>query len=155
MRTRFINLIVNWSCIGSDVLTRHGSPLHATTKWIWWPTSTIKEDFEIRRELYYYGCVIARINTLHNTLLANVPSLYLLETPENQLFSGVFRVYKMGTVARNRLINWCYAHIKLVLLYCPSSKVFQGTFLKLPEFLLIKKLNYKNYFWNVILVIEL
>ena len=32
-----------------------------------------------------------------NTYLANVPILYLLKTPENQRFSGIFRGYKMRT----------------------------------------------------------
>ena len=36
--------------------------------------------------------------------LANVPILYPLKTPENLDFSGVFRGYKMGTLARNGLI---------------------------------------------------
>ena len=35
--------------------------------------------------------------------LANVPILYPLKTPENPRFSGVFRAYKMGTLARNGL----------------------------------------------------
>ena len=34
-----------------------------------------------------------------NPFLANVPILYPLKTPENQRFSGVFRAYKMGTLA--------------------------------------------------------
>ena len=38
-----------------------------------------------------------------NPFLANVPILYPLKTPENQRFSGVFRGYKMGTLARNGL----------------------------------------------------
>ena len=32
-----------------------------------------------------------------NSFPANVPILYSLKTPENQRFSGVFRVSKMGT----------------------------------------------------------
>ena len=36
-----------------------------------------------------------------NPILANVPILYPLKTPENQRFSGVFKGYKMGTLARN------------------------------------------------------
>ena len=36
-----------------------------------------------------------------NPFLANVPILYPLKTPQNQGFSGVFRGYKMGTLARN------------------------------------------------------
>ena len=38
-----------------------------------------------------------------NPFLANVPILYPLRTPENFWFSGVFRGYKMGTLARNGL----------------------------------------------------
>ena len=38
-----------------------------------------------------------------NRFLADVPILYPLKTPENQRFSGVFRGYKMGTLARNAL----------------------------------------------------
>ena len=40
---------------------------------------------------------------LLNPFLANVSILYPLKTPENQRFSGVFRGYKMGTLARNGL----------------------------------------------------
>ena len=40
-----------------------------------------------------------------NPFLANVPILYPLKTPENQKFSGVFRGYKMGTLARTVLIS--------------------------------------------------
>ena len=40
-----------------------------------------------------------------NPFLAYVPILYPLETPENLWFSGVFRGYKMGTLARNGLIS--------------------------------------------------
>ena len=35
--------------------------------------------------------------------LVNDPILSPLKTPQNQMFSGVFRGYKMGTLARNRL----------------------------------------------------
>ena len=35
-----------------------------------------------------------------NPILANVPILYPLKTPENQRFPGIFRGYKMGTLAR-------------------------------------------------------
>ena len=38
-----------------------------------------------------------------NPFLANVHILYPLKTPENQRFSGVFRGYKMGTLAGNEL----------------------------------------------------
>ena len=40
-----------------------------------------------------------------NPFLANVPILYPLETPENLWFSGVFRGYKMETLAKNGLIH--------------------------------------------------
>ena len=45
-----------------------------------------------------YNC-----QTICNPFLANVPILYPLKTPENQKFSGVFRGYKMETLARNGL----------------------------------------------------
>ena len=38
-----------------------------------------------------------------NPFLVNVPILYPLKRPENQRFSGVFRGYKMGTLAGNML----------------------------------------------------
>ena len=41
----------------------------------------------------------------HNLFLADVPILYPLETPENQMFSGVFRGYKTGKLARKGLSN--------------------------------------------------
>ena len=37
--------------------------------------------------------------------LANVPILYPLKTPENLFFSGAFRGYQMGTLARNGLMK--------------------------------------------------
>ena len=45
-----------------------------------------------------------RNNQLTNTFLGNTPIQYLLKTPENFGFSPVCRVYKMGVVAKNRLI---------------------------------------------------
>ena len=45
---------------------------------------------------------------LINPFLANVPILYPLKTPENQKFSGVFRGYKIWTLARNGLRNRKY-----------------------------------------------
>ena len=42
---------------------------------------------------------------LFNPFLANIPILYPLKTSENQRFSGVFRDYKMGTLARNGLMS--------------------------------------------------
>ena len=44
------------------------------------------------------------IQTKINPLLANVPTLYILKTPENLWLAGLFRGYKMGTLARNGLI---------------------------------------------------
>ena len=40
---------------------------------------------------------------LINPFQANVPILYPLKTPENQRLSGVFRGYKIETLARNGL----------------------------------------------------
>ena len=42
--------------------------------------------------------------TIFNPFLVNISILYPLKIPENQSFSGVFRVYKMETLARNELI---------------------------------------------------
>ena len=39
-----------------------------------------------------------------NPFLHNVPILYPLKTPENLWFSGVFRGYELGTLARNGLM---------------------------------------------------
>ena len=41
--------------------------------------------------------------------LANVPTLYPLETPGNQTVSSIFRGYKMGIMARNYLITFIIA----------------------------------------------
>ena len=38
-----------------------------------------------------------------NPFLANVPILYSLKTLEKEMYSGVFRRYKIGTLARNEL----------------------------------------------------
>ena len=38
------------------------------------------------------------INRQFNPFLVNIPTLYPLEIPENLWFSGVFMVYKMGTL---------------------------------------------------------
>ena len=47
--------------------------------------------------------------------LANVPIIHPLKTPENLQFAGVFRRYKIGTLARNRLISksWVLGNSKL------------------------------------------
>ena len=46
--------------------------------------------------------------------LANVTSLYPLKTSENQMFSGVFRAYKMGTFSKNGLHNMKSRSVKQV-----------------------------------------
>ena len=38
-----------------------------------------------------------------NPILSNVTISYPLKTPENLWFSGVFRGYEIGTLARNEL----------------------------------------------------
>ena len=46
-----------------------------------------------------------------NSFPANAPILYCLETPENLRFSGIFRGYKIGTLAGNglsELINFYF-----------------------------------------------
>ena len=43
------------------------------------------------------------LNVTVNTFLVNVSILYPLKTPENLWFSGVFRGYKMGTLAGSGL----------------------------------------------------
>ena len=53
------------------------------------------EIFDKRRKLSSSSAI--------NPILANVPILYSLKTLENQRFPGVFREYKMGTLARNGL----------------------------------------------------
>ena len=45
------------------------------------------------------------IQKLDNTSLANVLILYPLKTPENRNFSDVFRGYRIGTLAKKRLID--------------------------------------------------
>ena len=49
-----------------------------------------------------------------NPFLVKVSILYLLKTPENQRFFGVFRGYKMGILARDRL-NKYFPKPKLVI----------------------------------------
>ena len=46
---------------------------------------------------------ISRVKWNINPFLTNVPISYPLKTPENVRFFRVFRVYKMGTLARNGL----------------------------------------------------
>ena len=58
-----------------------------------------------------------------NPFLLKVAILYLTKTTENQRFSGVFRRYKIGTLAGSELIyfwsgtflNFCYSCITFVL----------------------------------------
>ena len=54
--------------------------------------------------------------------MVNVPILYPLKTPENLWFSGVFRWYKIGTLARNGLIGVFVLLPKLGEL--PNSELF-------------------------------
>ena len=44
-------------------------------------------------------CWFVRVS--FNSFLTNVPILYYLKTPQNQMFSGIFKVYKMGTLTEN------------------------------------------------------
>ena len=53
-----------------------------------------------RKKVFVY---IQQADSQFNLSLANVPILYPLKTPENPWFSGVFRRYKMRTLARNGL----------------------------------------------------
>ena len=48
--------------------------------------------------------MISQITVSVNPFPANVPILHSLKTTENQRFSGIFRGYKMGILARNGLI---------------------------------------------------
>ena len=48
--------------------------------------------------------MLAKLMEIYNSFLANVPILYPpLKTPENQTFSGVFRGYEVGILAKNWL----------------------------------------------------
>ena len=49
------------------------------------------------------GLTIHSFTTETNPFLAKVPILFSLQVPESLWFFGVFRVYKMGTLARNEL----------------------------------------------------
>ena len=48
--------------------------------------------------------MLDKIGDYVNPFLPNIPILYPLKIPENVRFSGVFRGYKMGKLARNGLI---------------------------------------------------
>ena len=63
---------------------------------------------------------------LLNSFLANVPILYPLKTSENQRFSGGFRRYKMGTLARNGLITYLFVLITYLLLNPIQDGHFRG-----------------------------
>ena len=73
-----------------------------------------------------HGYCVEEIKDIYNALyklnpfLANVPILYSLKTLGDQRFSGVFRRYKIGTLARNEL-SFCFCFI-----YTFSSKVLFG-----------------------------
>ena len=64
-------------------------------------TAQLGLSFTSKLDWSVYKVSIAR--TAFNPYLASVPILYPLKTPENLWFSGVFRGYKMGTLARNGL----------------------------------------------------
>ena len=49
-----------------------------------------------------------KIQMMLNPFYANVPILYSLKTSEN---SGIFRVYKMGTLAQDELILRYLCHV--------------------------------------------
>ena len=61
--------------------------------------TTIQENVICAIDLLYY----LRLMKI-NSFLADVSILYPLKIPENQSFSGIFRGYKMRTLARNGLI---------------------------------------------------
>ena len=60
-----------------------------------------KENYLPVRVLFHVSKIFERV--VFNPFLANVPILYPLKTPENFWFSGIFRGYKIGTLARNGL----------------------------------------------------
>ena len=55
--------------------------------------------------------------------MANILILYSLKTPENR-FSGVFRKYKMGALARNELKNHLQCLRLIYVLICFSNVNF-------------------------------
>ena len=65
-----------------------------------------------------------------NPFLANFYVLYLQEATENQRFSGVFRVHKIGMMATNDLIIFVRSIVKFLFRYvslgenCPCSKIY-------------------------------
>ena len=56
-----------------------------------------------KKEIFQEGPHLGIINLI-KPFLATVPILYPLKIPEAFSFPGVFRGYKMGTLARNGLI---------------------------------------------------
>ena len=72
-----------------------------------------KKEDELNKENYLSVSVLFHVSKIFerivfNPFLANVPILCPLKTPENFWFSGVFRGYKMGTLARNGLTKWIF-----------------------------------------------
>ena len=69
------------------------------------------------RGLYSCSC-IQKIRSskpiVVNPFLANAPILYPLKTAENFWFSGVFRGYKMETLARNGLMEFAIRTIETI-----------------------------------------
>ena len=61
-----------------------------------------------------------------NPFLANVPISQPLKTPENLWFSGIFRVYKMGTLSRNGLNQPLFFKLLSQKMFCllPADYVF-------------------------------
>ena len=69
------------------------------------------------------------INSLNiiNSFLINVPIFYPLKTPENPWFSGVYRRYRMGTLAKNGLKLLCDTNFRSPLT-SPEAKAIAHEF---------------------------
>ena len=81
-------------------------------------TPVFKKEDELSKENYFPVSVLFHaskifVRIVFNPFLANIPILYHLKTPENQRFSGVFRGYKMETLARNGLTKRIFFQIKV------------------------------------------
>ena len=63
-----------------------------------------------------------------NPFLANVSILYPLKTLVNQRFSGIFREYKIGKLARNGL-NFLIQYQQLMLLFYYHNLFFRIIFI--------------------------
>ena len=63
--------------------------------------------------------VIAVAEMWNYLLLTHFSVLYPLKIPEDQRFSGIFRWYKMGTIARSELIT--SAHYCSLNIYLPNA----------------------------------